>query len=45
MIGRKKKAKLGPYSQSMTKHRMSRATNLRQSRKLYTNAAGDSGDI
>ena len=29
----------------MTKHRMFRATNLRQFREFYTNTVGDVGDI
>ena len=41
----KKYAKFGPKSQSTTKDRMFRATNLRQSREFYTNAVGDVGDI
>ena len=41
----KKYVKFGPKSQSKTKHRMLRATNLRQSREFYTNAVGDVGDI
>ena len=40
----KRNAKFGP-NQSTTKHRMFRATNLRQSRELYTNTVGDVGDI
>ena len=35
----------GPTSQLITKHRMFRATNLRQSREFYSNAVGDVGDI
>ena len=38
-------AKFWPKSESTTKHRMFRATNLRQSREFYTNAVGDVGDI
>ena len=38
-------ANFGPKSQSMTKHRMFRATHLRQSREFYTNAVGGVGDI
>ena len=34
-----------PKIQSTTKHRMFRATNLRQFREFYTNAVGDVGDI
>ena len=40
----KKYAKFGTKSQSTTKHCMFRATNLRQSRELFTNAVGDVGD-
>ena len=36
---------LDQKSQSMTTHRMFRATNLRQSREFYTNSVGDVGDI
>ena len=32
-------------SKLMTKHRMFRATNLRQFREFYTNTVGDVGDI
>ena len=42
---KKEEAKCGPKSQSTTKHRMFRATNLCQSRDFYTNAVGDVGDI
>ena len=41
----KKYATFGPKNQSTTKHRMFRATNLRQDREFYTNAVGDAGDI
>ena len=41
----KKYAKFGPKSQSTTKHRMFRATNLPQLREFYSNAVGDVGDI
>ena len=41
----KQYAKFGPKSQSMRKHCMFGATNLRQSRKFYTNAVSDVGDI
>ena len=41
----KKYAKLGPKSQSTTKHCMFRATNGHQFREFYTNAVGDVGDI
>ena len=41
----KKIREIGPKSQSTTKHHMFRATNLRQSREVYTNAVGDVGDI
>ena len=36
--------KFGPKSQSKTKRHMCRATNLHQSRKFYTSAAGDARD-
>ena len=41
----KKYANIGQKSQSMTKYRMFRATNIRQSREFYTNDVGDVGDI
>ena len=41
----KKYAKFGPKILSTTKHRMFKATNVRQSREIYTNAVGDVGDI
>ena len=41
----KKQPKFGQNRQSTTKHRMIRATNLRQSREFYTNTVGDVGDI
>ena len=41
----KKYTKFAPKSQSTTKYRMFRATNLRQSKEFYTNAVGDVGDI
>ena len=41
----KRYAKFGPKSQSTTKHRMFRATNVRQSTELYTNTDGDVRDI
>ena len=45
VLSPKKYAKFGPESQSTTKHRMLRATNLRQSREFYTNAVIDVGHI
>ena len=44
-ILQKKYTQFGPKSRSMTKHLKLRATNLRQSREIYTNAVGDVGDI
>ena len=44
-LAKKNTQNSGPKSQSMTKHQMFRATNLRQSREFYTNAVGDVGDI
>ena len=41
----KKYAKFGPKNKSTIKHRMFRATDLRQSREFYTNAVGYVGDI
>ena len=41
----KKYTKFGLKSQSTTKHRMFRATNLRQFRESYTNTVGEDGDI
>ena len=37
----KKNVNFESKSQSMTKHRMFKTTNLRQSREFYTNAVGD----
>ena len=34
-----------PKSQLTTRHSMFRETNLRQSRKFYTSAAADAGEI
>ena len=45
ILPKKKNAKFGPKSQLMTKHCMLKATNLRKSRKYYTNTVGDAGDI
>ena len=45
LLPKKNTQNFGPISQSMTKHRMFRATNLRRSREFYTNAVGDVGDI
>ena len=41
----KKNIKIGQKSQSMKKHSMFKASNLRQSREFLTNAVGDVGDI
>ena len=41
----KKHTKFGPKSQSTTKHRIFKATNLCQSREFYTIAVGGVGDI
>ena len=40
-----KYTKFEAKNSSTTKHRMFRATNLRQSREFYTNAVGDVGYI
>ena len=45
LLQTKKIEKNGPTSQSVTKHQIFRATNLRQFREFYTGVVGDVGDI